>query len=138
MEGNSPTTEMSDTMNNDSYPTISTNSPNIEDINQDNNLSESESYFQYRLSLRPNDLNVGQNFITSIQNYTKGNGDVERWIQFKVPVQDFSKKVNGISDFRSIRFMRMFMKDFDEEVVLLELIQYIPEFCPSKFLTTSE
>jgi len=118
MEGNSPTTEMSDTMNNDSYPTISTNSPNIEDINQDNNLSESESYFQYRLSLRPNDLNVGQNFITSIQNYTKGNGDVERWIQFKVPVQDFSKKVNGISDFRSIRFMRMFMKDFDEEVVL--------------------
>ena len=118
MEGNSPTTEMSDTMNNDSYPTISTNSPNIEDINQDNNLSESESYFQYRVSLRPNDLNVGQNFITSIQNYTKGNGDVERWIQFKVPVQDFSKKVNGISDFRSIRFMRMFMKDFDEEVVL--------------------
>ena len=35
--------------------------------------------------------------------------------------------MNGIQDFRSIRFMRMFLKDFDEEVVLrfarLELIR---------------
>ncbi|MFY7943647.1 MAG: cell surface protein SprA, partial [Crocinitomicaceae bacterium] len=127
MEGNSPTTEMSDTANTTSYPTQATIQPDNEDINQDNNLSESESYFQYRVSLRPNDLaQVGQNFITNKQIYQNGN-KTETWYQFKVPLREFEKKVNGIQDFRSIRFMRMFMKNFDEEVVLrfarLELIR---------------
>jgi cell surface protein SprA len=118
MEGNSPTTEMSNSLNVEGYPTQATNAPDIEDINQDNNLSESESYFQYKISLRPSDMQVGKNYITNVQPYTKGNGDVENWYQFKVPVKEFEKRVNGIQDFRSIRFMRMFMKDFNEEVVL--------------------
>ncbi|MCH2229066.1 MAG: cell surface protein SprA [Crocinitomicaceae bacterium] len=117
-EGNSPTTEMSAAENTDGYPTLGTNTPDVEDVNQDNNLSETESYFQYRVSLRPNDMNIGQNFITDIQTYDKGNGQVEKWYQLKIPIRDFEKKINGITDFRSIRFMRMFMKDFDEEVVL--------------------
>jgi len=117
MEGNSYTTEMSDTANADGYPTLGINSPDVEDMNQDNNLSETESYFQYRVSLRPSDMQVGKNFITSVQTYTSGT-KTENWYQFKVPIRDFEKKVNGISDFRSIRFMRMFMKGFDEEVVL--------------------
>jgi cell surface protein SprA len=116
-EGNSPTTEMSDTANADGYPTQGTNMPDLEDINQDNNLGESESYFQYRMSLRPNDMVVGKNFITNIQLYTNGT-KTERWIQVKIPIKEFEKKVNGIQDFRSIRFMRMFMKGFDEEVLL--------------------
>lgn len=116
-EGNSPTTEMSESQNAEGYPTQATNSPDREDINQDNNLSESESYFQYRVSLRPADMNVGQNYITNIQTYQNGT-KTEKWYQFKVPIREFEKKVNGITDFRSIRFMRMFLKDFDEEVVL--------------------
>lgn len=117
MEGNSPTQEMSATMNAEGYPTQATNMPDIEDINQDNNLSETENYFQYRVSLRPQDMQVGKNFITNVQIYQNGN-KTERWYQFKVPITDYEKKINGIQDFRSIRFMRMFMKDFDEEVVL--------------------
>lgn len=127
MEGNSPTTEMSDTANASGYPTQASIQPDNEDINQDNNLSESESYFQYRVSMRPNDLaQVGQNYITNKQIYQNGN-KTETWYQFKVPLRDFEKKINGIQDFRSIRFMRMFLKNFDEEVVLrfarLELIR---------------
>ncbi len=126
MEGNSPTTEMSDTANVDGYPTQGTNMPDLEDINQDNNLAESESYFQYKISLRPNDMQVGKNFITNVQVYQNGT-KTERWYQFKIPIADYEKKVNGIQDFRSIRFMRMFMKGFDEEVLLrfarLELIR---------------
>lgn len=126
MEGNSATTEMSDTMNAEGYPTQGNNTPDIEDINQDNNLSESESYFQYRVSLRPNDMQVGKNFITNVQTYQNGN-KTEKWYQFKIPILDYEKKVNGIQDFRSIRFMRLFMNGFDEEVVLrfarLELIR---------------
>jgi cell surface protein SprA len=126
MEGNSPTTEMSDTANADGYPTQGTNLPDIEDINQDNNLAESESYFQYRVSLRPGDMQVGKNFITNVQTFQNGT-KTEKWYQFKIPILDYEKKINGIQDFRSIRFMRMFMKDFDEEVLLrfarLELIR---------------
>ena len=126
MQGNSPTTEMSDTANTDAYSTQGTNIPDIEDINQDNNLSESESYFQYKVSMRPNDMQVGKNFITNVQTYQNGN-KTEKWYQFKVPLSDYNLKVNGIQDFRSIRFMRMFLKDFDEEVLLrfarLELIR---------------
>ena len=118
MEGNSPTIEMSNVANADGYPTLGTNSPDVEDVNQDNNLSETESYFQYKVSLRPNEMQVGQNFITDIQTYDKGNGELEKWYQLKIPIRDFEKKINGINDFRSIRFMRMFLKDFDEEVVL--------------------
>ena len=117
MEGNSPTTEMSDTMNADAYPTQGSNMPDLEDINQDNNLSESEAYFQYRVSLRPQDMVVGQNFITNVQIYQNGT-KTERWYQFKIPVRSPERAVNGIRDFRSIRFMRMFMKDFNEEVIL--------------------
>ena len=47
--------------------------------------------------------------------------------QFKIPVRDFEKRFNGITDFRSIRFMRMFLKGFDEEVTMrfarLELVR---------------
>ena len=33
-----------------------------------------------------------------------------RWYQFKIPVREFDNRVGGITDFRSIRFIRMFMK----------------------------
>lgn len=126
-EGNSPTSEMSAEQNADGYMTLATNSPDIEDINQDNNLSESESYFQYKVSLRPNDMVVGKNHITSVSEVTTPAGKVEKWYQFRVPVSLPDKAVNGISDFRSIRFMRMFLKEWDEEVVLrfarLELVR---------------
>jgi cell surface protein SprA len=71
-------------------------------------------------------MQVGKNYITNVQLYQNGT-KTERWYQFKIPIRDFERKVNGIIDFRSIRFMRMFLKNFDEEVVLrfarLELIR---------------
>lgn len=117
MEGNSPTIEMSNAINPEGYPTQATNSPDIEDFNNNNTLDETESYFQYKISLRPGDMKVGKNFITNVQPYQNGN-KTELWYQFKIPVRDYEKRINGIQDFRTIRFMRMFMKDFDEEVVL--------------------
>lgn len=127
-QGNSPTPEMSDTANADGYTTMATNSPDREDINQDNNLSESESYFQYHVSLRPEDMVVGKNFIADMQEFDRGVEEgIDKWYLFKIPITGYEKKVNGITDFRSIRFMRMFMKNWDEEVVLrfgtLELIR---------------
>ncbi|MBD3636163.1 MAG: cell surface protein SprA [Crocinitomicaceae bacterium] len=132
MDGNSPTSEMSDSITGGAgYTVQATTLPDIEDLNQDNNLSETESYFQYRVSLRPSDMVVGQNFITNTQEVELDDqvcgSKTETWYQFKIPIEQFDSKVNGISDFRSIRFIRMFTKDFDHEVVLrfakLELIR---------------
>lgn len=125
-EGNSATPEMSAQINQDGYPTQATNMPDMEDINQDNNLSETESYFQYEISLRPNDMQVGRNYIINERQYTKGEKTF-KWYLFRVPIRSPDKVVNEISDFRSIRFMRMFMRGFEERTTLrfakLELIR---------------
>lgn len=131
-DGNSPSNEYSSSLNADGYPTSAITIPNVEDINQDNNLSEAESYFQYKISLRPNDMVIGRNFITNIyttEAKTLPDGSVkqEKWYQLKIPVREFQKSINGIADFRSIRFMRMFLKDWENPAVLrfarLELIR---------------
>jgi cell surface protein SprA len=127
IEGNSPTMQQSASMNAQGYPTQATNAPDIEDNNDDNNLSESESYFQYKIELKPETMVVGQNNITSVTVINKPGGGEERWYQFRVPVFQPDKAVNGITDFRSIRFMRMYLHNWDQEVVLrfarLELVR---------------
>lgn len=125
-EGNSPTPEMSAEINSEGYPTQATNTPDMEDVNRDNNLSESESYYQYKVSLRENDMEVGKNYIINSREYDIGS-KAYKWYQFRIPVRSPDKAVNGISDFRSIRFMRMFMRSFEEETTLrfakLELVR---------------
>ncbi len=118
MDGNSPTNEQSP----EDYPTSGSLVPDIEDINLDNTLSETESYFQYKISLRPEDMEIGQNFITDmIVNYKErvdGNVTSVKWYQFKVPIYNPQKVVGTIEDFKSIRFVRLFMRGWDEQVVL--------------------
>jgi cell surface protein SprA len=128
-EGNTPASEFVD----EPYSTIGNSLPDVEDINRDNTLSESERYFQYKVSLHPDDMELGTNFITDIREgtgkETKENGDpiLTKWYQFKVPISRPSKVVGNISDFQSIRFMRMFLNGFDEQIVLrfatLELVR---------------
>lgn len=119
-DGNSPT----DDINPETYPTAAANLPNIEDINRDNTLGESERYFQYLVKLAPENMEVGKNYITDVRiakNVRLANGDVEpevKWYQFKVPVKNPEKIVGSISDFRSIRFMRLFLKDWNKPIIL--------------------
>ncbi len=90
--------------------------PDVEDINEDNTLNEYERYFQYHISLRPEDFVVGQNYITDVRETTvttrDGNQQEVEWYQFKIPLSDYEKTVGTISDFSSIRFIRMFMTGF--------------------------
>ena len=41
-----------------------------------------------------------------------------KWYQFKIPIRKPDDKIGEIADFRSIRFMRMFLTGFDQPVVL--------------------
>ena len=90
--------------------------PDVEDINQDNTLNEYERYFQYKVSIRPEDLVVGKNYITdrqeSLQRTVDGKDLRVEWFQFKIPLSDYERVVGSISDFSTIRFARMFMTGF--------------------------
>lgn len=92
------------------------NTPDVEDINQDNTLNEYERYYQYKVSIRPEDLEVGKNYITDKQeSYQLGrDGQPVRvvWYQFKVPLNQPERVVGNIHDFSTIRFARMFMTNF--------------------------
>jgi len=118
-DGNSPVNDANTTNS------IGQRNPNTEDLNNDNTLSDQERYFQYVVHLRPGDMKVGENYITDMYESGKENpfklengkpGGV-KWYQFKIPVQQPDKVVGGIQDFKSIRFMRMFFKDWDTAVV---------------------
>ncbi|MDP4276066.1 MAG: cell surface protein SprA [Bacteroidota bacterium] len=126
-EGNSLPPEYT----NETYSTAATTLPNVEDINLDFTLNESERYYQYRVSLRPSDTIVGQNFINDkrVATVTLKNGKTAKvkWYQFKVPITDYEKKVGTINGFSSIRFMRLFLTGFQDSVILrfgtLELVR---------------
>ncbi len=105
--------------------------PDVEDINQDNTLNEYERYFQYRVSIRPEDLEVGRNYITDkrvtvVPTRDGSNQEVE-WYQFKIPLSDYERIVGSINDFSTIRFARMFLTGFKKTTHLrfatLELVR---------------
>lgn len=107
------------------YPTSATSLPSSEDINRDNNLSENEGYYQYRIKINANDLtpaNIGNNYINDVVSgggSTIDNNPVDvKWYQLKIPVREFEARYGNIEDFRSIRFIRMVMRGFSKPVVL--------------------
>jgi cell surface protein SprA len=117
-EGNSPTDEQSP----ESYPTSATSLPNVEDVNNDNTLSDEEKYYQYVIDLAPDKMVVGQNYINDIYEATpealpNGTSPKTKWYQFRIPIKDPDKVVGAIQGFNSIRFMRVFMRDFSEPII---------------------
>ena len=120
-EGNSPATEQQT----ESYGTASTLTPDIEDINLDNTLNEYEKYYQYKVILRPDMMEVGRQHITEkkVSRVTLRNGETQEvtWYQFKIPLKGDSasvQKIGSIRNWKSIRFMRMYMTGFEHETHL--------------------
>jgi len=117
-DGNSPT----DNQSPESYPTAATNIPNMEDMNNDNTLSEDERYYQYVIDLSPDKMVVGQNYINDVYEghpnvLPDGSRPATKWYQFRIPIHNPDKVVNNMTGFNSIRFMRVFMREFEEPIV---------------------
>ncbi len=120
-QGNSPVTEL-----NSQYTNSGTTIPESEDINRDNTLNETEAYYQYRIRLEPDRggsnpvMSVGSNNIVDKKvarvKLPNGRHQDETWYQFKVPIRNYDHAVGGISDFRAIRFIRLFLSDFSDTV----------------------
>ncbi len=117
-EGNSPATENGE----ESYGTASSLSPDIEDINNDNTLNEYEKYYEYKISLRKGMMEVGQQHITEklVTRVKLKNGNTEEvtWYQFKIPIREYTSRVGSIRNFKSIRFMRLYLTGFKQETYL--------------------
>jgi cell surface protein SprA len=149
-QGNSPTLNQST----EAYPTASTTYPDVEDINRDQTMNTVESYFEYKISLNKANLRKGVGYVVDEKktSVTLENGTTQNatWYQFRVPVRS-GTPVNGISDFNSIRFIRMFLTNFKIPVVIrfgeLDLVRgdwrrYVrtldPEVTPDRELTQDE
>ena len=124
-QGNSPETEDQT----ESYDTSYKSGPDVEDINQDYTLNEYERYYQYKVRISPEILDAYRNgaapsdcFITDMRTSSVKlrNGDTTsvNWYQFRIPLTEYERKVGSISDFTSVRFMRMFMTGFQKPIVL--------------------
>ena len=110
MEGNSP-----ESTNNSSTAVTpaATNIPDSEDLNVDNTINDNEAYYEYEIDLQPNRLAIGQGYIV---DKTVANG--ANWYLFRMPIKEFNRKVGQINGFKSIRFIRMYLTDFQQPVVL--------------------
>ena len=115
-QGNSPVSTNNDIL------TANTLYPDNEDLNRDNTLNEAEEYFEYKIDITPGALQIGQNYITDRRivaiRYENGTTGNEVWYQFRVPVARYTRKVGDIPDFKSIRFMRMYMTGWEDSVTL--------------------
>jgi len=109
--------------------------PDVEDINRDNTMNTIDSYFEYELDINRQNLpetqaefdnlspsNPLKDFIKDFKlrprSLPNGNTVDVRWYQIRVPVHgSHVKAVGGITDLRSVRFTRIYLKDFTESTV---------------------
>lgn len=117
-QGNSPDSDN----RSENYDTSYKTTPDVEDINQDYTLNEYEKYYQYKISIRPEDFVVGNNYIVDKREYSQtwrdGSKSAVTWYQFRIPLEEYERRIGSINDFSSIRFMRMFLTHFKKPIVL--------------------
>lgn len=119
-QGNSPDADNSP----ESYETSWKTTPDVEDLNADYTLNETERYAEYVIDIKPSTLMMGASkYVTDVRNATERlrNGQTEtiRWYLMRVPIRDEDRKnFNGFTDFSSVRFMRMYLSGFSHSVIL--------------------
>ncbi len=96
--------------------------PDNEDLNRDNTLNETEEYYEYEIDLKPGMAVGTTKYITDqrVVNPRLADGSTapENWYLFRVPIEEFTNKVGQIPDFKSIRFMRMYLTGFEDSVTM--------------------
>lgn len=113
MEGNTPASADESVP----YTRSGSNTPDNEDLNTDNTINELENYYEYELDLRPGNLVVGENYIVDKVTSNK-NGENVDWYLFRIPVRQPDRVQGNISGFKSIRWLRTYLTDFEQPVVL--------------------
>src|SRR5690606_35872063 len=97
--------------------------PDNEDLNADNTLNELEEYYEYSIDLKPGELRIGSKYIVdkitpARLSENNNNPDGATWYLFRIPVRNFEGRVGNIEGFKSIRYVRMILTEFQQPVVL--------------------
>ncbi|MFT4153179.1 cell surface protein SprA [Parafilimonas sp.] len=104
------------------FSPAATSYPDDEDLNDDNTLNETESYYEYEIDLQPGMSAASNAYIVDERTVTPkladGSTTTEEWYLFRVPVDEYTSTTGDISDFKSIRFIRMYLSGFEDSVVL--------------------
>ena len=65
---------------------------------------------------------TGENYISDIleTNVKTANGENKRikWYQFRIPIREPNSVIGNIEGYSSIRFLRMFLKGFKDDIVI--------------------
>ena len=100
----------------------SSNYPDNEDLNQDNNLNTVEEYYEYEIDIDKSKFVIGQNYIVSSRDApikdSKGNTNTVTWYQFRIPIRTPDSIVGNIQGYKSIKWMRTYVTGFASPVVL--------------------
>jgi cell surface protein SprA len=98
--------------------------PDNEDLNRDNTLNETEAYFEYEIELEKERISPGRTrYLTDTKTVSvtlaDGSKSVENWYLFRVPINsNLAKRIGGIRDYKSIRFLRMYLTGFEDSITL--------------------
>lgn len=88
--------------------------PESEDLNDDNAFDQADNYYEYKVPINPDGLG-GMALNKYITDTIKGqNGRI--WYRVKIPIATPDSTVGSIRGFRNIRFMRIYVTDFDQSV----------------------
>jgi cell surface protein SprA len=114
-EGNTP---INNNTNSNSNQRVQGNIyPDSEDLNNNKTLDQTESFYEYRLPIKNNN---GELDLDALGTYYRDSklvpvngtaGKMVRWYRIQIPVAG-GTPINGITGFRSIQYMRMYMTDF--------------------------
>jgi len=113
LEGNSP--DLTD--NTISYSPSGTTRPDNEDLNADNTLGDLEEYYEYEIDLRKNQIIVGDKYVQD-KVIAPVNGEQVTWYLFRIPIRLPDRTHGNINGFKSIRYIRTVLTDWQQPVVL--------------------
>ncbi|MFN3427051.1 MAG: cell surface protein SprA [Candidatus Thermochlorobacter sp.] len=81
--------------------------PDTEDLNGNQTTDRQNSFYRYTIPINPNELRQGRG------QFVVGGGERNGgWVQFRIPLQAFTKRVGDIGDFRNIAYARLWLDGF--------------------------
>jgi cell surface protein SprA len=109
-EGNSPAGSLN----------ASSQTPDVEDLNNDFNLDTAENFNEYEIPLNQAEIMLGKNNIVDVKEvditFRNGNLGKSKWFLYRIPVKNYTSGKDEILN--NVRFMRIITEGFENTSTL--------------------
>ncbi|HET8860766.1 cell surface protein SprA [Marivirga sp.] len=92
--------------------------PDSEDLNNDRTVSTLEEYYEYEVPLSRSTLSVANNPLIVDEVTASDEDENVKWYLFRIPVRNPDRTQGNIQGFKTIRYIRTILTDFEQPVVL--------------------